>query len=75
MEQDQRPNYTALVTMGFSANVADALDERGVTAEDARHLSAQELLEHFFEWEGIIGFTRTIIDAVDECREVAARRR
>lgn len=69
--EDTNPNYTALITMGLTPDIAEALDERGVTAAEAKHLSSRELMEHFLEWNGFIGFTDTIVEAVDVCREVA----
>lgn len=65
MEVDTRPNYTALVMMGFTPDIAEALDERGVTVAKAKLLSRRELMEHYLEWNGIMGFTDSIVDAVD----------
>ena len=50
--------------LGFDHNIAEALAERGVGVGEVKILSAREVLEHFLEWNGIIGWTETIVEAI-----------
>jgi len=59
-----------LIEAGFNANVATALAENGLEVSDTVLMTADELFEKFLEWEGIQGYTRTIIDALDNCRDM-----
>lgn len=55
-----------LVDAGYTAPVANAMGNRGVTPEAAAMLSKQEVLEHYLEWEGIIGYTDSILRVLED---------
>lgn len=61
----------ALCDSGYNPDVAEALAENGITPETAEHLSKREVLEHYLNWNGIIGFTESILlvlqNAEDNC--------
>ena len=65
-------NIEDLVASGFNRDVAEALGERLITPEQAKHLSAEELMDHYLEWNGIIGYTSQIINALDNIRNMEA---
>lgn len=67
-------NMEALTRMGFHSDVAEALHERGITADEAKLLSRRELMDHYLKWNGIIGFTDNIVDAVDSVTELVQLR-
>lgn len=56
--------------LGYNAWVSEALEERELTREYVEQLSAEELLDEVFQWHGFIGYTRSIIDAVDNVRNM-----
>lgn len=56
-----------LVADGYSNDVAEALANRGVTLQTAPLLSKREVLEHYLEWNGIIGYADSILSALDNC--------
>lgn len=60
------------IDLGFNPWVAEALEGRELSESDVRCMTDFEQLEHVFEWHGFIGFTRLIIDAVDNCRNMEA---
>lgn len=55
-----------LVADGYSAPVAEALANRGVTVADTQHMSKRELLEHYLEWNGIIGYADSILSVIED---------
>lgn len=57
---------------GWNHNVAEALHENDHTVESAKLLSTNEVFELFLEWNGIIGFSEMIRDALDNCRNMEA---
>lgn len=59
----------ALVQQGYNAWVAEALAERGATGDQSHH-SLTYMLNEVLEWHGIVGYTRQIIDAVDNLRNM-----
>lgn len=54
-----------LMNDGYSDDVAEALAERGVSVASAKLLSKREVLEHYLEWNGIIGYADRILDVLD----------
>jgi len=59
-----------LVKAGYNEFVAEGLAERGHTVETAELLSVREALDEVLEWNGIIGFTSSIVDAIDNLRNM-----
>jgi hypothetical protein len=59
-----------LIARGFNASVAEALYERGVSIEEIEFSTPDELFCHFLEWNGIIGYSTLIRDALDNIRNV-----
>ena len=57
-----------LIAAGWSRNVAEALAENGHGVSTASSLSAREAFTLYLHWNGIIGYTESIIDALDNCR-------
>lgn len=60
------------IDLGFNSWVAEALEGRELRKQEVMDMSVEEMLDHVFEWHGFIGFTRSIIDAVDNCRNMEA---
>jgi hypothetical protein len=60
------------IEMGYNGWVAEALEGQELTVLDLDIMSEEEILDKVFEWHGFIGFTRSIIDAVDNVRNVEA---
>lgn len=58
--------------LGFNPWVAEALEGRGLSKADVTHATAEWILDEVFSWYGFIGFTNSIIDAVDNCRNMEA---
>jgi hypothetical protein len=63
----------AFMALGYNHHVAEALAERKVDPNDLRYMDERDVMEHFLEWNGIIGYTGRIMDAVDNIRNVGAR--
>lgn len=51
------------------ANVLKDLFERDLTTDDVSSLSAADAFEHYLEWNGIIGYARSITEALDGLRD------
>ena len=64
-EQQVADLQQALMDDGYSEEVAEALAERGVTVAEAQHLSKREVLDYYLAWNGIAGFTDSILDVLD----------
>lgn len=60
------------INLGFNTEVAEALAGKEVPLEQVPILSTEEIMSHFLEWNGIVGYTRSIINALDNIRNVAA---
>lgn len=60
----------AFEAMGFIGSVAEALAERDVTPEHVKFMSERDILDHYLTWNGIGGFTGSIIAALDNARNV-----
>lgn len=56
----------------LSPEVLEALEERGINRERISKMSAYDVLNHFLIWNGIIGYTRMIQDAVNSINEAVA---
>ncbi len=75
-----------LMYAGYNRSVATALAENDWTFHDDRVMkvhdiglpiiqsapSAEEAFQLYLEWNGIIGYASSIIDALDNCRDVEA---
>jgi len=61
-------NYDGLIEFGLIHSMAEALNERGVTVADACDMSAEDMFDHYLQWNGICGFTSGIIAALDNAR-------
>lgn len=53
-------NREALIVMGFRADVAEALDERGITAAEAYTMPRERLMDEYLQWEGIFGYASAL---------------
>ena len=60
------------IEKGCNPWVAEALEGREVSPEIIMALSVEDILNEVFEWHGFVGFTRLIIDAVDNVRKMEA---
>lgn len=67
-----KEKWLPLVEAGWNYWVADALAENGHTVESAKQLSTDEVFELFLNWNGIIGYTGMIRDALDNIRNMEA---
>lgn len=56
---------------GWHPDVATALAENGYDRDQVHHMSMQEVLECWLTWEGIIGFTGSILSAI---RNIAGKK-
>lgn len=70
MPQDPQTAERLLIQRGFNREVATALAARGITPVRAEGLSYKELFNEYLEWNGIHGFTTSIIEALDNCRNM-----
>ena len=61
-----------LVEAGWNPQVAESLAAKGFVPQSARHLSHFEAFNLFLEWNGILGSTQEVIDALDNCRNMEA---
>lgn len=68
-DEETKALRSALVAEGYDHNVAEALAERGVTVAMAALLSKREVLEHYLEWNGIIGYTDSILRVLENAEE------
>lgn len=59
-------NRDALIADGYSYALANALAEQGQTVESVKLLSKREVLDDFLKWEGIIGYTDTILSVLED---------
>jgi hypothetical protein len=66
-EQEIAKLKQALIDDGYDPDVAEALAENHVTVEQAASLSKYEVMDHYLNWNGIIGFTQSILDALNDC--------
>jgi hypothetical protein len=71
-ENEIRALEDELVNMGYNRKVAEALAENGITVSDAYNMSVEEVFGKYLEWNGIIGYSNQIIDALDNIRNVEA---
>ena len=71
MLTDEQVNelYTALQADGYVPATAEALANHGVTVEKAKLLSKSEILEHYLEWNGLIGWTNQILNVLENAEE------
>jgi hypothetical protein len=53
-----------LIAKGYSVKMAEALAENGYDAASAFHLTSWEALDLWLQWEGIIGFTSSILHQI-----------
>lgn len=56
--------------LGFEADVAEALVERELTPARVGNMTAWEVLDEYLSWNGVIGFTSQIRDAVRNIEKV-----
>lgn len=57
-------SYTELREAGYGHALADALSELGYTLERAALLPQHDLVDAYLRYNGIIGYTTTILDVV-----------
>jgi hypothetical protein len=62
----------ALKAAGWNHNLAEALAENGYVPETAALLSQKEVLNCYLEWNGIIGYTNSILDALHNAKDMGA---
>lgn len=56
------------------AGVREAFEERCITEEQAVNMTTWEMLEHYLEWNGICGWTASILNAVRTYDKLIAER-
>jgi hypothetical protein len=61
-----------LVAAGYNHDVAEALEGRELTYAILACRSPDEVFAEYLEWNGIIGYTDYIRDALDNIRNVEA---
>lgn len=59
-------------SLGYNSWVAEALEGRELSMLAVSNMSAMELFDETLEWHGIIGFSSTIADALDNLRNMEA---
>lgn len=69
---NQVVSYDWLIEQGFNHFVAEALVGRELTYRSLSWTTGHELFEHVLEWNGIIGYSSTIRDALDNIRNMEA---
>lgn len=63
---------TAFTAAGYSPDLAEAFEGRRLTVERVKRMSRAELLDEYLRWEGIIGYTYSILtalQAIDRVKE------
>lgn len=63
-EPDTEQLKALLEAAGYPAPLAEALAENGHNPDSASLLSIREVLDLYLQWQGIIGFTESILRAV-----------
>lgn len=61
-----------LVNLGYNAWVAEGLAGRELTYNRLQHSSVDELFDEVLSWHGILGFSGSIRDALDNLRNQEA---
>jgi hypothetical protein len=56
------------IAAGFDPWIAEALEESAMTMEEVKISSLSEILDKVLEWNGIVGYTSNILDAVKNLR-------
>lgn len=62
----------SLEDAGWNSDLVEALAANGHDAESAKKLSSHEAFGLYLHFNGIIGYTSDIIDALDNCRNMGA---
>lgn len=62
-----------LMSKGYNMYVAEALHEMCVAEETLQLMSAHDVIDMVLSYNGIIGYTHHIIDAVDNIRNMEHR--
>lgn len=55
----------------ISSNVMDALRKRHLSDEEIQAMTPEELFTEYCEWNGMMGWSRFFIDALDNLRAAA----
>lgn len=72
MAMDPQTAERLLIQRGFNRPVATALAGRGITPGRAEGMTTEELFNEYLSWEGIQGYTRSIMNALDNIRNMEA---
>lgn len=62
---DEQTLERLLIADGWNRNIAVALASNGVTVMDARIMDNRDIMDMWLTYEGIIGYTGQIYDAID----------
>lgn len=60
--------YDELIAAGYLSEVAEALSEKGIGYRMALLMNRSEILDVYLTWNGIHGYTQTILKIVDNPR-------
>jgi hypothetical protein len=64
--------YSELTAAGYIPAVAEALSENGIGLKMALLMSRSEILDMYLSWNGIHGYTQTILEVADNPRPLVA---
>lgn len=68
MDEETTARYNELTRDGYNTWVAEALAERGYGVEDVLGMSLEGVVLEVLAWNGIHGYSRSVIDMVDNLR-------
>jgi hypothetical protein len=71
MMADEPSKKEQFELLGFNSWVSEALAEREISIERVQLMSTEEILDEVLSWNGILGFTSSILNAVDNIHNVA----
>lgn len=69
-ENDVAELKAELESLGWNSWVAEALAEQDKTPADLDFMSVREILDEVLKWNGVIGYTDMLIDALDNIRNM-----
>lgn len=58
------------IDAGYNSWVAEAIEGRELTRYTLLNSNPEELFREVLEWHGIIGFSQSIVDAIDNLRNM-----
>lgn len=64
---------TAFTAAGYSADLAEAFEGRRLTVERVRSMTTERVLDEYLCWNGVVGYTRDILNALRVIERVSQK--